>query len=51
MKLYRTSTVLVGVLFVLLGGLTRLATPEKVYDSENREIVHGTIGETRNPDR
>ena len=45
MKLYRTSTVLVGVLFVLLGGLTRLATPERVYDSENREIVHGTIGE------
>ncbi|MFC5261702.1 hypothetical protein ACFPJ1_06220 [Kribbella qitaiheensis] len=46
MKLYRTSTVLVGVLFVLLGGLTRLATPERVYDSENREVVHGTIGET-----
>ena len=45
MKLYRPATVLVGVVFVLLGGLTRLATPDQVYDETNREIVHGTIGE------
>ena len=30
MKLYRPATVLVGVLFVLLGGLTRLADPDQV---------------------
>ena len=45
MKLYRPATVLVGVLFVLLGGLTRLATPDHVYDEQNIKIVHGTIGE------
>ena len=46
MKLYRPATVLVGVLFVLLGGLTRLATPDQVYDDkDNLEVVHGTIGE------
>lgn len=45
MKLYRPATVLVGVLFVLLGGLTRLATPEQVYEEQNLEVVHGTIGE------
>jgi hypothetical protein len=44
-KLYRPATVLVGILFVLLGGLTRIATPDHVYDEQNREIVHGTIGE------
>jgi hypothetical protein len=44
-KLYRPATVLVGVLFVLLGGLTRLATPDQVYDQQNMEVVKGTIGE------
>jgi hypothetical protein len=44
-KLYRPATILVGVLFVLLGGLTRLATPDQVYDEQNIKIVHGTIGE------
>ncbi|GAA1564276.1 hypothetical protein GCM10009789_16940 [Kribbella sancticallisti] len=46
MKLYRPATVTVGVLFVLLGGLTRLAAPDQVYGEDNRAIVHGTIGET-----
>jgi hypothetical protein len=45
LKLYRPATVLVGVLFVLMGGLTRLATPDQVYDKDNLEVVHGTIGE------
>lgn len=45
MKLYRPATVLVGVLFILLGGLTRLATPDHVYEKQNMEVVHGTIGE------
>ena len=45
-KLYRPATVLVGMLFVLLGGLTRLAEPDQVYDDEtNRVVVKGTIGE------
>jgi len=45
-KLYRPATVLVGVLFVLMGGLTRLATPDQVYDDkDNLEVVRGTIGE------
>jgi hypothetical protein len=44
-KLYRPATVLVGVLFVLLGGLTRLATPEQVFEEQNMEVVSGTIGE------
>lgn len=46
MKLYRPATVLVGIMFVLLGGLTRLAEPDHVYDDEaNRTVRHGTIGE------
>ncbi|HET6989517.1 MAG TPA: hypothetical protein VFI00_23005 [Kribbella sp.] len=45
MKLYRPATVLVGVLFVLLGGVTRLATPDQVYDEQNMKVVRGTIGE------
>jgi hypothetical protein len=45
MKLYRPATVLIGLLFVLLGGLTRLAAPENVYDEQNLKVVHGTIGE------
>jgi hypothetical protein len=44
-KLYRPATILVGILFVLLGGLTRLATPEHVYDQQNIKVEHGTIGE------
>jgi hypothetical protein len=44
-KLYRPSTVLVGVLFVLLGGLTRLADPDQVYDDTTRQVVSGTIGQ------
>jgi hypothetical protein len=44
-KLYRPATVLVGVLFVLLGGLTRLADPDQVYDDTTREVVRGTIGQ------
>lgn len=46
MKLYRPATVLVGILFVLLGGLTRLAEPDQVYDESNRVVTKGTIGET-----
>jgi hypothetical protein len=44
-KLYRPATVLVGVLFVLIGGLTRLATPDQVFEEQNMEVVRGTIGE------
>ncbi|MEV5960687.1 hypothetical protein AB0L70_02915 [Kribbella sp. NPDC051952] len=45
MKLYRPATIVVGILFVLIGGLTRLATPDHVYDKQNMEVVGGTIGE------
>ncbi|GAA0574915.1 hypothetical protein HPO96_16395 [Kribbella sandramycini] len=45
MKLYRPATILVGILFVLIGGLTRLATPEHVFDEQNIMISKGTIGE------
>jgi len=46
MKLYRPATILVGLLFVLLGGVTRLAGPDSVYgDDSNLKVVHGTIGE------
>ncbi|WBQ05493.1 hypothetical protein [Kribbella sp. CA-293567] len=45
MKLYRPATVLVGVMFVLLGGLSRLAAPDQVFDEANRVVVQGTIGE------
>jgi hypothetical protein len=44
-KLYRPATILVGVLFVLLGGVTRLAAPEHVYDEQNIKVVRGTIGQ------
>jgi hypothetical protein len=44
-KLYRPATVLVGVLFVLLGGLTRLATPDQLFEEQNMQVVRGTIGE------
>ncbi|MEV6416991.1 hypothetical protein [Kribbella sp. NPDC051718] len=45
MKLYRPATVLVGILFVLLGGLTRLADPEHVFDDSSRVVKNGTIGQ------
>ncbi|MFK4083334.1 hypothetical protein ACI2LF_04440 [Kribbella sp. NPDC020789] len=45
MKLYRPATILVGVLFVLLGGLTRLATPNQVFEEQNMEVSKGTIGQ------
>jgi hypothetical protein len=44
-KLYRPATVLVGILFVLLGGLTRLVDTEQVYEDPSRVTVHGTISE------
>ena len=45
MKLYRPATIFVGVLFVLLGGVTRLAAPDQVYDEQNIKVVRGTIGQ------
>ncbi|WP_020386714.1 hypothetical protein [Kribbella catacumbae] len=45
MKLYRPATVLVGILFVLLGGLTRLAGPDQVFEEDNRVVKRGTIGQ------
>lgn len=46
MKLYRPATILIGLLFVLLGGVVRLATPDQVYgDDSNLKVVRGTIGE------
>jgi hypothetical protein len=44
-KLYRPATVLVGIFFVLLGGVTRLGEPNHVYDDPTREVVHGTVGQ------
>lgn len=45
MKLYRPATVVIGVILVLLGGLTRLANPEQVFDDDTRVVTRGTIGE------
>lgn len=45
MKLYRPTTILVGLLFVLLGGVTRLAGPDNVYEEQNIKVVQGTIGQ------
>lgn len=45
MKLYRPATVLVGILFVLIGGLARLLEPDSVYEDSTRIITHGAIGE------
>jgi hypothetical protein len=45
MKLYRPVTIAVGVLFVLLGGLTRLLDPSSVYEDQTRIITKGAIGE------
>jgi hypothetical protein len=45
-KLYRPATILVGLLFILIGGVARLAGPDQVYgDDSNLKVVHGTIGE------
>jgi hypothetical protein len=44
-KLYRPATVLVGILFVLLGGLTRLGDTDQVYEDSTRVTAHGTIGQ------
>jgi hypothetical protein len=44
-KLYRPSTILIGVLFVLIGGVARLADPEHVYQDTNLKVVRGTIGQ------
>jgi hypothetical protein len=44
-RLYRPATVLVGILFVLLGGVARLGEPDHVYDKTSREVVHGTVGQ------
>jgi hypothetical protein len=45
MRLYRPVTVLVGVLFVLAGGLVRLAMPEELLDDPFRKPVRAAIGE------
>ncbi|MEV6284574.1 hypothetical protein [Kribbella sp. NPDC051770] len=45
MKLYRPATVLVGVAFVLLGGVARLLEPSTVYEDSTRIINQGAIGE------
>jgi hypothetical protein len=44
-RLYRPATVLIGVLFVLLGGLTRLLGPDQVLDDPTRQVVRGTVGQ------
>jgi hypothetical protein len=44
-KLYRPATILVGVVFVLLGGIARLADPDEVYAPDpNLKVVSGTLG-------
>jgi hypothetical protein len=46
MKLYRPATILVGLLFVLLGGVARLAGPDHVLgDDSNLKVVRGSIGQ------
>ncbi|ADB29139.1 hypothetical protein Kfla_0008 [Kribbella flavida DSM 17836] len=44
MRLYRPATVIVGVLFVLLGGVVRLADPDQVFDDSTRVVTEGTVG-------
>ncbi|WP_427887302.1 hypothetical protein ACQHIV_30490 [Kribbella sp. GL6] len=47
MKLYRPATILVGLVFVLLGGIIRLAGSDNVYhDTPNLAIVRGQIGQS-----
>ncbi len=44
MKIYRPITIAVGVLFVVLGGIARLADPSEVMDDHTRKLVQGSIG-------
>lgn len=47
MKLYRPATILVGLLFVLLGGVIRLASSDNIYhDTPNLAIASGQIGQS-----
>jgi hypothetical protein len=43
-KIYRPITIVVGVVFVLLGGIVRLADPSEVMDDSTRKLERGTIG-------
>jgi hypothetical protein len=43
-RIYRPTTVIVGVVFVLLGGIVRLADPSEVLDDSSRRLVRGSIG-------
>jgi hypothetical protein len=43
-KIYRPSTVIIGIVFVLLGGLIRLADPSEVLEDQTRQVKTGTIG-------
>jgi hypothetical protein len=45
-KLYRPVTVLVGVLFVLAGGLVRYADPNKFLEDPSRDVIHAVVGQT-----
>jgi hypothetical protein len=45
MKLYRPVTVVVGVLFVVAGGLLRLIDPVGLYDEPTRETERAVIGQ------
>ncbi len=45
MKLYRPSTILVGVLLIIAAGLIRLALPEQVLEDKTRYAVRGTVGQ------
>jgi hypothetical protein len=43
-KIYRPITIVVGVVFVLLGGIVRLADPSEVMDDSTRKLERDTIG-------
>jgi hypothetical protein len=45
MRLYRPVTVLVGILFVVAGGLVRLADPNALFDDASRNLEHAGIGQ------
>lgn len=45
MKLYRPSTVIVGVVLVIAAGLIRLALPEQRLEDPTRYTVHGAVGQ------
>jgi hypothetical protein len=44
-KVYRPSTVLVGVLLIIAAGLIRLALPEQVMEDKTRYAVRSTVGQ------